>query len=148
MSYVTRMQDSPNKNRSQCAGMNKSRQGQNPHPRLGNQHRVLELRRPPSVSRRDRPVVRPLVAFGAPLRYHGFDGEDHSGEEFHRFVVAEMLDEWRTVKVGADSMAAVVPYRTISVRIRHGVNRSANIAQTSPGPARRHALVATFQRRL
>mmetsp|Transcript_37732 Transcript_37732/g.79038 ORF Transcript_37732/g.79038 Transcript_37732/m.79038 type:complete len:354 (-) Transcript_37732:218-1279(-) len=144
------MQDSPGKRsiaERAREGISKSRQCQNPHPCLGDEHRVLELRRPPPVSRRDRPVVRPLVAFGAPLRYHGFDGEDHSGEQFHRFVVAKMLDERRTVKVGTDSVASVVPNRIVSVRIRHGVNRTADVAQTPPGPTRRHALVATFQRR-
>ena len=52
---------------------------------------MLELRRPTAVAGNDRPIVGPLVAIGTALRYHRLDREDHTGQELHFFVVAEML---------------------------------------------------------
>ena len=68
-----------------------SRQGQYLHPGLRDEDGVLELRRPTAVAGNDSPIVGPLVAIGTALRYHRLDREDHTGQELHGFVVAEML---------------------------------------------------------
>ena len=54
------------------------RRGENLHSVLRHKQRVLELRRPLSVGRHHRPVVRPLRVVGIARIHHRLDREDHA----------------------------------------------------------------------
>lgn len=101
---------------------------------VGNQQRLLELRRPEAVLCNCRPIVRPLGVTPSSLRYHRFDGERLSSfHHSHSLVFSIVGHIGCGMKESVYSMSTVALHNTEAVSLYVTLNHVANVPKTLAG---------------